>query len=164
MKLKQQTDQLKQKWQALPPGDQRALGALILFLGALFLVYGLFFPAKNFFDRARTEAEQARALMVWMESQQPALQRLDLSASGNGAARGTLLQRVTSAADRHKVTIKRFEPEGEGRIRLWVDEVRYEDLQPWLNTLLQQRFSIIAINLDALPQPGMVSARLTLEG
>ncbi|MBB3061345.1 type II secretion system protein GspM [Microbulbifer rhizosphaerae] len=163
--MKEQIEQWRQKWQALPPNDQRALGLLSLFLGGMFVVYGLFMPAKNFFDSARAEAEKSRQLVQWIESQRPILERLDTSSMGSPAqSQGTLLQRVTAAAEQHKITIRRFEPEGEGRIRLWIEQARYQDLQPWLNNLIQQRFTIRTVNLDALPQEGMVSARLTLEG
>ncbi|WP_346839996.1 type II secretion system protein M [Microbulbifer sp. SAOS-129_SWC] len=161
--MKEQIEQWQQKWQALPPGDQRALGILSLFLGGLFVVYGLFMPAKHFFDDARQSAEESRQLVAWIESQRPLLERLDLGGD-NSRASGTLLQRVTAAADQHRIAIKRFEPEGDGRIRLWIERARYEDLQPWLNTLLQQQLSIRTINIDALEDKGMISARMTLEG
>ncbi|WP_299592801.1 type II secretion system protein M [uncultured Microbulbifer sp.] len=161
--MKQTIEQWRQKWTALPANDQRALGMLILFLGALFIVFGLFKPAQSFFDSARTDAENARQLVDWIEKQRPQLERIQRNSGGQSQAQGTLLQRVTAAANNHKVTIKRFEPEGSGRIRLWIDEARYQDLQPWLNTLLQQRFIIRSVSVDALAEEGMVSARLTLE-
>lgn len=161
--MKEQIQQWQQKWQALPPNDQRALSALILVLGGLFLVYGLFMPAKHFFDNARNRAQEAEQLVEWIETQRPVLERLEPASSALQAS-GTLLQRVTDAADRHQITIKRFEPEGEGRIRLWIEQARYQDLQPWLNTLIKQKFSIRTVNLDALQEEGMVSARVTLEG
>ncbi|SDZ80265.1 type II secretion system protein GspM [Microbulbifer marinus] len=161
--MKEQIEQWQQKWQALPANDQRALGILILFLGGLFLVYGLFMPAKNFFDSAHLRAEESRELVQWIETQRPVLERLEPTVT-SGQASGTLLQRVTAAADRHRITIKRFEPEGDNRIRLWIEEARYQDLQPWLNSLMQQQFTIHTVNLDALAEEGMVSARLTLEG
>lgn len=161
--MKEQIEQWQQKWRALPESDQRALGILILFLGGLFLVYGLFMPAKNFFDSARTRAEESRQLVQWIETQHPVLERLEPAAAGAQVS-GTLLQRVTAAAEKHGITIKRFEPEGDSRIRLWIEEARYQDLQPWLNSLMQQQFTIRTVNLDALAEEGMVSARLTLEG
>ncbi|SHE55576.1 general secretion pathway protein M [Microbulbifer donghaiensis] len=161
--MKEQIAQWQQKWQMLPPSDQRALGALSLFLGGLFLVYGLFLPAKNYFDGARLRAEVSGELVQWIEDQRPVLERLEPASSGAQVA-GTLLQRVTAAAEKHRITIKRFEPEGDGRIRLWIEEARYQDLQPWLNSLMQQQFSIRTLNLDAMAEEGMVSARLTLEG
>ncbi|WP_334078861.1 type II secretion system protein M [Microbulbifer sp. M83] len=163
--MKEKIEQLQQRWRALPPNDQRALGALTLFLGGMFLVYGLFMPAKHFFDDARARAEESRELVAWIESQRPVLEQLDPVAGAiteQGA--GTLLQRVTAAAERHQITIKRFEPEGQGRIRLWIERARYEDLRPWFNTLIEQKFMLRTVNLDALPEEGMVSARLTLEG
>jgi len=162
--MKEQIQQWQNKWKALPSGDQRALGMLGIFLGVVIIVFGLFRPAHGFFESARNEAETSRNLVDWIESQRPQLERVQLSSGGGGdQAQGTLLQRVTAAAENHRVTIKRFEPEGDGRIRLWVDEARYQDLQPWLNNLLQQRFIIRSVSVDALAEEGMVSARLTLE-
>ncbi|AMX02587.1 type II secretion system protein GspM [Microbulbifer thermotolerans] len=160
--MKEQIEQWQQKWLALPPSDQRALGVLILFLGSMLLIYGLFLPAKHFFDGALARAEESRQLVAWIESQRPVLEQLEPGAAGQ--ASGTLLQRVTAAAKQHKITIKRFEPEGDTRIRLWIEEARYQDIQPWLNNLIQQRFTIRTLNMDALQEEGMVSARLTLEG
>ncbi|WP_236250357.1 type II secretion system protein GspM [Microbulbifer sp. ALW1] len=161
--MKQTIEQWRQKWAALPPNDQRALGLLGLFLGVMIIVFGLFKPTQSFFETARSEAEQSRELVSWIEKQRPQLERIQRSSGGQSQAQGTLLQRVTAAANNHQVTIKRFEPEGSGRIRLWIDEVRYQDLQPWLNTLLQQRFVIRTVSVDALGEEGMVSVRLTLE-
>lgn len=162
--MKQTIEQWRQKWLALPHGDQRALGLLGLFLGSMIIVFGLFKPAQSYFDGARADAENAQELVSWIEKQRPQLERVQRnSGGGQSQAQGTLLQRVTAAANNHKVTIKRFEPEGDGRIRLWIDEARYQDLQPWLNTLLQQRFVIRSVSVDALGEEGMVSARLTLE-
>ncbi|WP_226661610.1 type II secretion system protein GspM [Microbulbifer aggregans] len=161
--MKQQIEPLLQKWKSLPANDQRALGLLGLFLGSMFIVFGLFKPAQSFFETSRVEAEEARELAAWIDRQRPQLERVERSSGGNGQAQGTLLQRVTAAAKNHNVTIKRFEPEGDGRIRLWIDEVRYQDLQPWLNNLMKQRFVIQTVSVDALAEEGMVSARLTLE-
>lgn len=161
--MKQQIEQWLQKWNALPASDQRALGLLALFLGATFIVFGLFKPAHNYFEQAREDAAQSRELVEWINRQRPQLERVERASGGSNQAQGTLLQRVTAAAKNHNVTIKRFEPEGDGRIRLWVDQARYQDLQPWLNTLLQQRFVVQSVSVDALAEEGMVSARLTLD-
>ncbi|WP_444944217.1 type II secretion system protein GspM [Microbulbifer sp. ZKSA006] len=162
--MKEQIEQWRQKWQALPPSDQRALGLLGIFGAVIFIIYGLYAPAKGFFDEARLRAEENRELVNWMESQRPTLERIKPASGGSSAASGTLLQRVTSVAKQNQIVIKRFEPEGDNRIRLWIEEVRYQDLQPWLNRLMGDKLAVRTINLDALAEEGMVSARLTIEG
>ncbi|MCO1335129.1 type II secretion system protein M [Microbulbifer sp. OS29] len=162
--MKEQIEQWRQKWQGLPPNDQRALGLLSLFAAVIFVVYGLYSPAKGFFDEAHARAEEAGELVSWMQTQRPTLERIKPAGNTGGGASGTLLQRVTSAAKQNQIVIKRFEPEGDNRIRLWIEQVRYQDLQPWLNRLMQEKMGVRTINLDALPEEGMVSARLTIEG
>ncbi|MDP5209071.1 type II secretion system protein M [Microbulbifer sp. 2205BS26-8] len=161
--MKEQIQQWQQKWRTLSPSDQRALSILGFFAGTLFIVFGLFAPAKGFFDEARVRAQESRELIRWMQSQRPVLERIKPAGTGTRAS-GTLLQRVTGAAKQHQVTIKRFEPEGDNRIRLWIEEARYQDLQPWINQLIQAQLTVRTINMDALPEQGMVSARLTVEG
>ncbi|WP_237064937.1 type II secretion system protein GspM [Microbulbifer guangxiensis] len=161
--MKEQIEQLRQKWKTLPPGDRRALGILGLFLGSLFVVFGLFLPAKNYFEAAQARTVEARELLAWMQQQRPVLEQIGSSHKPSSAS-GTLLQRVTAAAEQRKIAIKRFEPEGDGRVRLWIERARYQDLQPWLNSLLQQGITIHTVNMDGLGEEGMVSARLTLEG
>ncbi|BBM03397.1 type II secretion system protein GspM [Microbulbifer sp. GL-2] len=161
--MKEQIEQWKQKWQTLSSSDQRALTLLSLFAGGLFIVYGLYSPAKGFFEESLNRAEEAQELVQWMESQRTVLARIKPN-SAAGKASGTLLQRVTTAAKKNQITIKRFEPEGDNRIRLWIEEVRYQDLQPWLNQLIKEQIAVRTINLDALAEQGMVSARLTIEG
>ncbi|GAA5523554.1 hypothetical protein Maes01_00102 [Microbulbifer aestuariivivens] len=161
--MKPQLEQLEQKWKSLPPGDQKALGLLGIFLGGLFIIYGLFLPAKHYFDGAQMRAEGAQELLQWMESKRPLLMQIGASREPAGPG-GTLLQRVTAEAGRSKIAIKRFEPEGEGRVRLWIERARYQDLQLWMNSLLQQGISIHTVNLDSVGEEGVVSARLALEG
>lgn len=158
-----QLAQWHKKWQGMPANDRRALTILGLFGAVLFVIFGLFQPAKNYFDRAQNSALESRKLVEWINSQKPQLARLQSVRAETGAAEGTLLQRATAAAAARQVAIKRVEPEGDTRIRLWIDEVRYQDLQQWLNDLQQQKIVIRSLNIDALDEVGMVSSRLTLE-
>lgn len=162
--MNDQIAQWKKKWQDLPANDRRALSMLGAFAGALFIIFGLFQPARHFYERSQNSAEESRELVEWINSQKSQLARLQSATSKGSHREATLLQRATVAAQSRQVEIKRFEPEGEKRIRLWIDEARYQDLQLWLDDLLQQQVAIRSLNVDALGQVGMVSVRLTLEG
>lgn len=163
--MNDQIAQWQKKWQNLPANDRRALSVLGLFAAGVFIIFGLFQPAKDFFERAQSGALASRELVEWINNQKPQLQRLQSAvAKTNPQTEGTLLQRATTVAKSRKIEIKRFEPEGDTRIRLWIDEVRYQDLQLWLDDLLQQKVVIRSLNIDALGDAGMVSSRLTLEG
>ncbi|MCH9692554.1 MAG: type II secretion system protein M [Gammaproteobacteria bacterium] len=163
--MNDQIAQWQKKWQNLPANDRRALSVLGLFAAGVFIIFGLFQPAKHFFERAQSGALASRELVEWINNQKPQLQRLQSAvAKTNPQTEGTLLQRATTVAKSRKIEIKRFEPEGDTRIRLWIDEVRYQDLQLWLDDLLQQKVVIRSLNIDALGDAGMVSSRLTLEG
>ncbi|GMG88234.1 type II secretion system protein M [Biformimicrobium ophioploci] len=162
--MKDFRQQMLNKWHAISDSDRRALMLLSLFLGGIIAVYGVLLPARGFFLSAHESLDDQKALISFMRSNEAVLKKAaSASGSANPTADGTMLQRVTQAAKLHNLTIKRFEPEGDNRIRLWVEEARYDALNHWLDGLLKEGFNVQSMNLDALPKEGMVSARLTLD-
>lgn len=59
--------------------------------------------------------------------------------------------------------LKRVEPEGEGRVRLWFDKVPFEGLMAWLEGLATRHGARVEnITLDREETPGLVRARVGL--
>lgn len=63
-----------------------------------------------------------------------------------------------------KSTVKRIEPEGSNKARLWMEEGSFDRMVAWLVDLQRsQGVAIEEIRVDAKADDGTVNARLTLQ-
>ena len=61
------------------------------------------------------------------------------------------------------MTIRRIEPEGDGA-RVSVDDAAYADILRWIEALEDDHgLHLAAIEMDRRPDPGIVSATMTLQ-
>ena len=100
----------------------------------------------------RGAAQQARALGVGAARPAPSLSRQSLLSTIDTTVREARL----------KEAVKRIEPDGPARVRVWLEQVEFDRLLPWLGEL-EQRHSVQVIDLrtDRRGPPGRVDARLT---
>lgn len=74
-----------------------------------------------------------------------------------------LSQRATRSAELAGITLARLDPEG-GRLRVTVEQARFADLLEWIMALeTNEAATLQNLEISRLPEPGIVSARLTLE-
>lgn len=70
---------------------------------------------------------------------------------------------VTRSARESGLSLQRFEPSGEGAIRVWLEAVPYSEVAAWLEMLNGKHGVVIdQAALDRSGEPGRVSVRLTL--
>ncbi|WP_336368264.1 type II secretion system protein M [Marinobacter sp. C2H3] len=153
----------------LPKRDRQALQVLALALALAFVYFALWRPVSGFRAQAADDRAQAAELLAWVQANQSTIQGL----SGKGAAASAavdkpadgraLMALVTRSAGESKLTLQRFEPSGDGAIRVWLDDVPYASLAAWLENLSVQHGVVIdQAAMDRANAPGRVSARLTL--
>lgn len=71
---------------------------------------------------------------------------------------------VATSAPAFGLAIQRVEPEGEST-RVVLDSANFEDLLRWLVELeAKHALRVLAVELERRPEPGVVSARVTLGG
>ncbi len=153
----------------LPRRDQQALQVLAVALVLGLLYFAVWRPAAGFHEAALAEHEQARSLVAWMQQNRAEIQQL--AAAGNqpaGANRisdgRALMSTVTSSAREAGLQLQRFEPSGDNAIRVWMEDVPFNQLAAWLERLTSNHGIVIdQAALDRREQPGRVSARLTLQ-
>ncbi|WP_407492956.1 type II secretion system protein GspM [Pseudooceanicola sp. MF1-13] len=74
-----------------------------------------------------------------------------------------LAQRVTRSADAAGVTLARLDPDGT-RLRVTVERAPFADLILWVEALqAREGARPVALQIERLTEPGIVTARLTLE-
>ena len=77
---------------------------------------------------------------------------------------GSLLSIASATAKQFDITFNRFEPVGDDKVRLRLDQVEFNALVSWLGVLESDKGIVaVDISLDAASS-GYVSVRLTIQG
>ncbi|MEH6344752.1 MAG: type II secretion system protein M [Bermanella sp.] len=76
---------------------------------------------------------------------------------------GSILGVVNNTAKAKNITLKRFEPEGQQGLRVWLDSANFNSVIDWLEILETQKgISIEQISIDKV-SPGLVNLRAVLK-
>lgn len=157
------------RYDQFPRRDQQALQLLGVALVLGLLYFGLWRPAADFHDASVADHERAGELVAWMQQNREDIRQLAASGSGGQGASQiadsrALMSTVTSSAREAGLQLQRFEPSGDNAIRVWMENVPFNQLAAWLERLTANHGIVIdQAALDRSDQPGRVSARLTLE-
>lgn len=150
-------------YEQLSPRDRLALRVLCGF-AALVVLYSLLLqPMIDYSSRAQRRLLEERELIAWLRSNEPAA-KAAVAASTVGREQ-PVAALVNSSAKANALTIRRYEPTGDSSIRVWLEGAQFNSFVKWLYQL-QSVHGIRAteFSVEREPEPGRVSARLTLEG
>jgi general secretion pathway protein M len=87
-----------------------------------------------------------------------------LQAAGNGTSLLTLVDQTAKSAGLG-TSVKRVEPQGDDKLRVQLEQVSFDQMILWLDSLKQEH-GVVAINVivDRQTESGQVNARLLLQG
>lgn len=159
------------RYDQLPVRDRQALIVLFVALLVTVLYFAVWRPASDFRDQAESSRENAEQLLAWMQANESSIRQL--GGTGTAAISGAavdkpadgraLMALVTRSARDAGLSLQRFEPSGEGAIRVWLEAVPFADVAAWLEQLNYRNGVIIdQAAMDRSNEPGRVSVRLTL--
>ena len=155
-------------WATLQAREQRPLTlgmlAIILTFGYLFL----FEPLSLAREQVGNRVQSQRALFVHL--QQVAQEAAMLQGQGGAMVQPNKGKRsVLAAVDQSsrsagiKSSIKRLTPEGNDRVRLWLEKASFDHLMGWLIGMNQSDGLVIDnINITPEDETGLVRVNLTL--
>lgn len=161
--MKQLTDKLEASLQQLAPRERVILVAGVAML-VLVLVYLLVWEPLVEANRQRSEAlERARALATRIEQ---AAVLVSSQGSSRSVDRNTSLVAAIDRTSRSPVLGKppsRVQPEGDREVKVWIEDVPFNNLLRWLQDL-ESRYGIGAASaeIERGSRPGAVSVRLSL--
>lgn len=161
---------MKAWFMQLAPRERRMVmaGAALLII---FLVYLLVWDPliKHRQELQRTVKEQ-KALVAWMQQASQEAEQLRAAKGGpvgKVPAGQSLLAVVDQSAKNSGLgtAMKRVEPEGQDTTRVWFEQAKFDELMAWLDSI-QRDFGIAvsSIVLERQEQPGLINARVTLQG
>ena len=155
-------DKVTQYLNQLTPRDRFALLVLSAFVGVIIILYGFLLPANRYAETSLSHYQQQKELLAWMQANEETA-RAKANQSSQAIDRSqSLLTVASSTAKAQGISFKRFEPQGDNALRIWLDQVSFNDMLLWLNSLTEQQgIEIRQINIDRR-EAGVVNTRLVL--
>lgn len=145
----------------LPTRDQRLLALMMAALAVALLWVLVAAPAMRYAESARQQLDAARADLGWMQAN--AARARHASAVGALQPGQTLLSAVNASAQQANLNLQRFEPDGDRRVRVTLENAVFTDVMRWVVDL-ERRYGVRvdSFNADVQAQPGLANIRLTL--
>lgn len=136
------------------------IGALLF---GLFIVYQIIIsPALGYLTRGREDYQRELENVEWMRAQEGEIRQL--IEANQSSREGSLLSVASATAKKYNLAFSRFDPDSDDKVRLWLEQVKFNDVVGWLSELEnEQGVSAVDISVDSA-SPGYVSVRLTLQG
>ncbi|HKJ07582.1 MAG TPA: type II secretion system protein M [Gammaproteobacteria bacterium] len=152
--------------------DQRERRILVVgaALATVLLAYLLIWqPLHGNLVHLRSSVEEQRSTLQWMEHKASEVQALRAAdqRQGQGSNGQSLLALVDQSARKSGLggAISRIEPEAAGSVRVWMDDVSFDDAVLWLGQL-QNTYGVRTqvVSVENQDSPGRVNVRITLQG
>lgn len=153
------------RWNNLSGRDRTALLILCSFLGLLLLVYGAMIPAHKYADRAADYYKKQSALQSWVEANADKVKSLPSvnTERDTEVNSQSLLSIASNSAKEHGISFKRFEPDGERELRIWLEKASFNQVIIWLQKLeASYGVEVLQANLDRRDLAGTVNGRVLL--
>lgn len=154
----------RERWNALNPRERLLVAAAALVV-ALALGYAIVWkPIVKANLRLQQEVTAARSLAGWLRGVEAEVSRLR-GAKSPTTSGGSLLNLVDQSSKAAGLAsfVERLQPEGDAEVRIWFEQVPYEEFMRWtLGLELDNSVKIAELAIGRSSNPGMVSARLIL--
>ena len=150
-------------WAGLAPRE-RAVLAGGLAAAVLVLAYAFaWVPWQDALGRLRLQVPAERETLAWMR--QAAARAAALRGAAPGASGGlpalTVLERTAEWRGLRE-RIRQMRPADQGRVRIWLQDVSFDDWLRWLGDLRGRGLVVTAAHVERAGAPGRVSLRMTV--
>lgn len=158
---------LRQKFDQMPASDQRAL---LIMLAAIFLavIYLSLSLSSGYQQAAVKRYAYTQQDSRWVDANQAKL--LELAAArkkllekGSDEEGSSLINQATVSAKPFGITFKRFQPQDENGLRLWIEGAEFDMLMRWLAVLDEQNIKLNQLEIvKQEKQSGLAEARVLI--
>ncbi len=158
---------LHEYWSGLQPREQRVLGVGGVVL-VLTLIYALIIdPVSSELTRLRTGVAAQQEELSWMRQAAAEVKSLMGSApSTTGKSGQSAMSAIDAAARKYGLgkALKQLSPNG-GKVRVRLEGAGFDAMLQWLGELSEkQGIGVDTLNMERLPEPGLVNATVVLGG
>ncbi len=157
------------QWNQLAPRERVmvALGGIILVGAFLYLL--AWEPFQERLTTARRNVAEQQRDLLWMTQAAAEVRRLQGGGTVSSTPRNN--ESLLALVDRSARSVglgpflKRVEPEGKDKVRVWLDNAGFEKILAWLASLEKTSgVTTESLVVDRQATPGQVNARLVLAG
>jgi len=154
-------EKITKVYDGLSDSDKRA----VLILAFFFAVISMYLLLDKSFQYRKAQVndfKKNKSLMELLVSSEQKIKSLkqDKKLEGQDQA---LLTLVSSTANNYQITFKRFQPEGDTVLKLWMEHINFNNLLRWLNDINNRNgISVNEISVEQSKEEGYVDVRLTL--
>ena len=158
---------MKEWFDSLQTRERQLLIAAGVIVGILILYSLIWRPFMSRLEQSRAALSTERQNLSMMKSLQ--LQATQLQSNANSKKSsvlgGSLLKVVDSTRQSAQLpNAKRIEPEGKNSIRIWIEDAPFDKLLMWIGRLQRQYYIEVTDLLVDKQKPGVVNAKLILQG
>lgn len=173
VKLKEQLYQIPQvkqavKWYRMAsPRDKAMVKVLAVAVAILLLYLIIWLPISSYHKSAEQNLLKARNTYTWLVEKEPEL-RAALKTQGGSHSSGvtdkdTILKIASDSAKQNGLTLKRFEPDSQGGLKVWLEDMPFDDIMIWTDSLNKKYgVQVSQVRFDKREKEGMVNARIVL--
>ena len=142
--------------------DRNALLALTLFLGVAILYYGVWYPVSHGLSEAEEEYRTQTELISWMKSHEAEAKSIGSSLSGSGGNKlsGSLCALANNVARQKSIALKRYEPDGNDKLRVWLEKVSFNDFVSWMQVLVSKGMVVSNVSVEGQDDDGKINAKI----
>jgi general secretion pathway protein M len=149
-------------YEAASAREQLSLKLLSAFLGLVAIVLLLILPLHRFNTNAIADYHAQQETLNWMQANRAAIGSSTLK---QRAPSDSLMTLANQQARNFGLAVKRYEPSGDKSLSMSLEQVSFNRVVQWLETL-ERDYGIIAVDFTATrrDEPGMVDVRVVLQG
>lgn len=145
---------------------ERLILHVISVVVVLLLIFALgIAPAQKKLATAKQQHIAAQEMHEWMKANEPRLRDAARAGRSGGASMTgqALLTQVNRSAQTSGVTLRRTEPEGDDKLRVWVEDASFNAVISWLADMDKRMgIKVINISVESHRDPGLANVRIIL--
>ena len=145
-------------YEHLSPRDQKISKALAVIMCLAIVFSWVWMPSEQAKEKAQKRYESELTFHEKMKGSA----HLFSANAGSSSAKGSILSIVNNTAKAKGIAMNRFEPDGNGGLRIWLDKVEFDSTIDWLELLESEKgLKVEQISIDKV-NSGIANVRATL--
>ena len=158
---------IKTYWQQLSPREQRIVSAAAAFVFISLFYFVYWQPLQDNITMTQTRIEAQTSNLQTMQSMAARIQQQSNGASRRSVSDSSSMLAIierTANQKQLKSSLQKIQPEGQGGVRIWLEDIAFDDLVSWLDLLDSKHgITVSDISLERDAKAGLVDGRILLQ-